>query len=221
MGVLLMLMTLGGLAIAAILLAIAWLNESAWLKKFVLGGVAIWLGFYGVMLIGVSLTSSDRRIAVGDTDGKEYCGFYLDCHMHTAVSDVRRSRSIGPLRTKGEYYIVAVNISSNAKAATLGLHNVAASVIDADGREYERDLRAEEELGPQPEFEELVGPGESFTKEIVFDLPVDVANPKLDIREGLGIDRLIEAVQIGDEDSIFHARSYFKLQEQNTGESVK
>ena len=45
MGVLLMLMTIGGVIVAAILFTVAWLNESAWLKKFVLGGVAIWFLF--------------------------------------------------------------------------------------------------------------------------------------------------------------------------------
>jgi hypothetical protein len=220
MGILLMVMTVGGLLVAGVLLAIAWLNESAWLKKFVLGGVAIWLAFYAVMLIGVSLMSSERTIEIGDTDGKEYCGFYLDCHMHTMVSRVRRAKSIGSRTAKGEFYIIAVKVFSNAKAATLGLSTVGAHVVDSTGSTYTRDLQAEDELGPQPGFEDKIGPSESFVKEIVFDLPVGVKGPRLDIREG-GINGLIEAFLIGDEDSIFHKRNYFKLQEQNVGVSVK
>lgn len=50
---------------------------------------------------------------------------------------------------------------------------------------------------------------ESFEREIVFDLPANVQNPRLDIREGCGVDRLIEAVLIGEEDSIGHKRNYF------------
>jgi hypothetical protein len=204
-------MTVGGLILAAVLLAVAWLNESAWLKKFVLGGVAIWFVFYGLMLIGVSLMGEERLIAIGDREGKAYCGFYLDCHMHTAVTDVRRAKTIGDNTANGEFYIVRVNVFSDAKAATLGLLTVDAHVEDAAGRTYARDLLAEEALAPQPEFDHKVGPSESFEKEIVFDLPVGVDRPKLDIREGYGIDHLIEAFLIGDEDSIFHKRSYLKL----------
>jgi hypothetical protein len=206
-----MLLTTGGLLAAGVLFAIAWLNESAWLKKFVLGGVAIWLAFYALMLIGASLMSKERLIAIGDKEGKEYCGFYLDCHMHTAVSAVRRVKTIGNKTANGVFYIVTVNVFSNASRATLGLLTVDAHVVDVAGRTYTRDLTAEEALAPQPDFERQVGPNEHFDKEIVFDLPVDVAQPKLDIREGYGIDHAIESVLIDDEDSIFHARNYFKL----------
>jgi len=66
MGVLLMLMTIGGLILAAVLLGIAWLNDSAWLKKFVLGGVAIWLIFYIAMLLGFSFTSTEKTLQFGE-----------------------------------------------------------------------------------------------------------------------------------------------------------
>ena len=63
MGVLLMLMTIGGLIVAGILLGIAWLNQSAWLKKFVIGGVAVWLAFYVAMLLGFSFFSTETTLA--------------------------------------------------------------------------------------------------------------------------------------------------------------
>ena len=150
-------------------------------------------------------------IEIGDREGKAYCGFYLDCHMHTAVTDVRRAKTIGDNTANGEFYIVRVNVFSDAKAATLGLLTVDAHVEDAAGSTYTRDLIAEEALAPQPDFAQQVEPSESFDKEIVFDLPADVDRPKLDIREGYGIDHFIEALLIGDEDSIFHKRSYLKL----------
>jgi len=104
MGVLMMLLTLGGLVAAGILLTMAWLNESPWLKKFVIGGVVIWFAFYALMLIGFSIASKERLIAIGDADGKEFCGFYLDCHMHTAVLDVRKTKSLGARRAIGEFF---------------------------------------------------------------------------------------------------------------------
>ncbi|HYJ91778.1 MAG TPA: DUF4352 domain-containing protein [Pyrinomonadaceae bacterium] len=211
MGVLLMLMTIGGLILAAVLFGIAWLNDSTWLRKFVLGGVAVWLIFYIVMLLGFSFASTEKTLPIGEA--KEYCGFYLDCHMHTTVTNVTRTKTLGNKTANGEFYIVSVKVFSNAKRATLGLLSVDAHVADANGQTYTRDMQAETQLPPQPDFERQITPSETFEKQIVFDLPIDVQNPRLDMREGYGIDHVIEAVLIDDEDSIFHKRNYFALSE--------
>ena len=219
MGVLLMLMTIGGLVVAGVLLAVAWLHQSPWLEKFVLGCLAIWVAFYMVALLAVSLASEERTLSFHEP--KEYCGFYLDCHMHTAVTAVERTKTIGEITAKGAFHIVKVKVFSNARRATLGLLAVDAKVLDDLGNIYERDLAAEEQLPPQPLFEKQISPSESFEKQIVFDLPETVENPRLDLREGYGIDRAIEALLIGDEDSILHKRNYFKLLEQNQSAGVK
>ena len=211
MGVLLMLLTIGGLIVAVFLLIAAWLNESRWLTKFVVGGVAVWFAFYFAMLLGFSLFSNEKTLAIGEA--KEYCGFYLDCHMHTAVAAVRRAKALGDLIANGEFYIVTVKVFSDARRATLGLLTVDAHVIDGDGNKYTRDIGAESQLPSQPDFERKVGPLGSFEKEIVFDLPADVKDPRLDMHEGYGIDRVIEAVLVDDEDSILHKRNYFDLSE--------
>ena len=219
MGVLLMLMTIGGLIVAAILFLIALYTGEAWLAKFVCGGVVVWFVFYFTMLIGVSLFSSEKTIELNEP--KAFCGFYFDCHMHAAVKSVRTAKSIGGKTANGKFYIVTVKVFSDAVKAALGLITVEAHVVDASKREYARDLDAETQLPAQPEFEKQIGPQESFEKEIVFDLPVDIKDPRLDIREGYGIDHAIETVLIGDEDSIFHKRVYFNISEQNTLAGVK
>ena len=209
MGVLLMLMTIGGLIVATVLLVVSVVTKKTWLTKFVLGGVAVWFVFYDVMLLGFSLTSEEETLALKEP--KAFCGFYLDCHMHTAVSGVRTAKTLGDRTANGEYYIVKVAVFSNAVRATLGLTELGANVIDAAGGHYHRDLKAEAQLPTQPEFEKRIGPEESFEKEIVFDLPFDVQDPRLDLREGFGIDHMLETVLVGDEDSILHKRTYFKL----------
>jgi hypothetical protein len=209
MGVLLVLMTIGGSIAALVLLAVARLNESSWLKRFVLGGTAIWFGFYFLMLIGVSLNSSERTLAVGEA--KEYCGFYLDCHMHTAVTGVRTAKTLGNVTAKGAFHIIKVKVFSDANREALGLLNVDARVVDEAGNTYERDLTAEAQLAPQPEFERQTSPDKSFEKEIIFDLPARAVGPRLDIREGYAVDRAIEAFVIGDEDSLMHKRNYFDI----------
>ena len=219
MGVLLMLMTIGGVMAAIVLLFISYLTKKAWLRTFVIGGVLVWFVFYVVMLIGFSAMSAEKNLSLNEP--KEFCGFYLDCHMHTAVTGVKREKSIGDRTANGEFYIVKVKVFSDAKQATLGLHMVDAKVLDDQKRAYERDHEAETNLGERPPFDQKISPVESFEKEIVFDLPADVRNPRLDLRDGYGIDHVIEAVLIDDEDSIFHKRNYFNISEQQNVAGVK
>jgi hypothetical protein len=94
---------------------------------------------------------------------------------------------------------------------------VTATVIDYGGNKYYRDEQAEDQLPSQPRFEKRISPAESFEKEIVFDLPRGVSGPLLDIRAGYPM----EAMLIGDEDSILHKRNYFQLSEQAYSASVK
>jgi hypothetical protein len=212
MGVLLMLMTIGGVLAAVVLFIISLATGKIWLRNFVFGGVVVWFVFYAVMLLGFSLASKEKNLGLNEP--KEFCGFYLDCHMHTAVAGVQRTKTIGDKTARGEFYIVKVEVSSNAKREPLQLIGTEAKVIDEQKRSFTRDTEAEARLGAQPEFETRIGPRETFTKEIVFDLPADVKEPRLDIRDGYGIDTCIEAVLIGDEDSVFHKRNYFTLEAQ-------
>lgn len=209
MGLILMLLTIGGMMIAFVVLTISFVLKTAWLRRFVLGGVALWLMFYTLLLLGTSLLSTEKTLAAAEP--KEFCGFYLDCHMHTAVKGVRTTNAIGEWRAEGEFYVVSVEVFSDAVRAKLALSKPGATVYDAAGEHYHRDLEAEALLRPQPEFNKLIGPEESFIKELVFDLPAGVKDPRLDIREGFGLEQMLEAVLIGDEDSIFHKRTYFEL----------
>lgn len=153
-------------------------------------------------------------------ESKEFCGFYLDCHLRAAVTDARKTKMLGDKTANGEFYIVKIKVSSNAKRATLGLLTVDARVIDDRNREFTRDLQTESQLGEQPPFEQRISLTESFEKDIVFDLPADVENPRLDIREGYGVDHVIEAVLIGDEDSLFHKRIRFNLEKPQTNANL-
>lgn len=219
MGVILMVMTIGGSIVAAILLIVARVTKKTWLKHFVFGGLTTWFAAYIFLLFVGSFFSVEQTLALNEP--KEFCGFYLDCHLHTAVADVRRTKTLGDKTASGEFYIVKVKVFSDAKQATLGLITVDAKVVDASKQTYARDEQAETFLGEQPPFDKQITPTETFTKEIVFDLPVNVQNPRLDIREGYGIDHAIEAVLIGDEDSIGHKRNYFKLEQQSQTAGVK
>jgi hypothetical protein len=219
MGVIFLTMTIGGLIAAALLLAISHRTKRVSLRAFVMGGVTTWLAGYVILFFIASFFSRERTLALNEP--KEFCGFYLDCHMHAAVTGVHTTKTLGDRTAKGQFYVVKVKVFSDAKRATLGLLTPEATVVDAEGKLYSRDESAEVAIGDQPAFDRKISATESFTKEIAFDLPIDVKNPRLDIREGYVIDHAIEAILIGDEDAFGHQRNYFKLEEQPQVASVK
>ena len=208
MGLLMILATIGGLGLAFILLIIAAWTKQVWLSKFVSGAVAVWLVFYTTMLLGVSLASREKTLQLNEA--KAFCGFYLDCHLYASVSDVRTAKQIGDKTAQGVFYIVKVKIFSDARRAAIGLHNPQFEVVDEQRRIFEptEDLT----VSGNP-FERKVPAGGSFEGEVVFDLPTDIKNPRLDIAEGIGIDKVIESVLIGDEDSVLHKRVRFSLEQ--------
>ena len=128
MGAILLLMTIGGSIIAAILLAISIWKSKSWLRNFVLGGVTVWYSFYIIIFLVSSFYSEEKTLALSEP--KEYCGFYLDCHMHTAVVAVRKAKTLGDKTANGEFYIVKVKVSSNAKREPLRLVETEAKVVD-------------------------------------------------------------------------------------------
>jgi hypothetical protein len=215
-------MTIGGLVVAALLLAVSLITKKCWLTRFTLSGVAVWLVFYAVMLLGFSLTSSEKVLGAGEA--KEYCGFYFDCHMHTTVTGVRTAKTIGDQTANGRFYIVIVKVFSDAKNPNIKLHLIEAKarVVLANGEKIARDEAAEASLPTAGvSLDRDITNLETIEKEIVFDVPADAANPKLLITEGYGIDKSIEHILVGDEDSLFHAQTFFELKEQNDTAGVK
>ena len=216
MGAILLIMTIGGLIVAAILLATSFWMKLAWLRTFVLGGVTVWFVFYAIIFLISSIYSEERTLSLNEP--KEFCGFYIDCHLHTSVSDVTKTKNFGGKTASGEFYIVKIKVLSDAKQEPLGLITPNFEIIDADGNNFKRDTSLEK---PEPHWEQKIPAGGIFEKEIIFDLPIQIKNPRLDIREGYGIDHVIEAILVGDEDSFLHKRKYFKLEEQQQTASVK
>ncbi len=222
MGAILLLMTIGGSILALILLAIAVRTKKTWLKHFVLGGVAVWFSFYIIIFLMSSIFSVEKTLALNEP--KAFCGFYLDCHLQTAVLNVQKTKTIGDKTANGEFYIVKVKVFSDAKNPSIAMRLLEpkAVVKTGSGEVFTRNSDAESLLPTaQIPLNKDVKTNEPFEKEIVFDLPPDAKNPRLDISEGYGIDKVIEAVLIGDEDSLGHQRQLFKLAEQIVNVNVK
>jgi hypothetical protein len=88
-------------------------------------------------------------------------------------------------------------------------------VRDGVGRVFARSLAAEVALAaegaPSTPLTETVEAGGSFLTTAVFDVAVDARDLTLDVTDGYAIDRAIEAVLVGDEDSFVHKRTRFRL----------
>ena len=134
---------------------------------------------------------------------------YLDCHLHTVVIGVRTSKTIGSRTANGMFTVVNVKVFLDARNPNIRfrLLEPEAVAIDPSGKTYSRDTDAEAAL---PSAGVSLGAdikgSQTIEKEIVFDLPENVAAPRLLITEGYGVDKWIESMLIGDEDSILHKR---------------
>ena len=204
-GALLLAMLIGGLIggeiLARLLPRWGYPKAKRGLRILMLAGAAAYAGG----LLTVSLASRERVLARGET--LKFCGFYLDCHLGVAVEGVDQQAFIGDTRAKGAFYIVRLRVSSDARQATLHLGRPRFKVIDGAGQSYERAEAAEGKLGGGASDDLLVRPvsaGDSYKVRLVFDLPTNVAEPRLMVTDAAGVDRLLEGMLIGDDDSILH-----------------
>lgn len=176
-----------------------------------------WAVLYLGAVLAFSVSSTEQ--VLGLNQPKRFCGFYLDCHAMVSLVDVARSRTLGAgaqaATAAGLYYVVTLRQSSDGKRVPIGIADPVATVIDADGIRYDRSSAAEAALaaieGPQPGLGHAVQAGSGYTTKLVFDLPRDVSDPRLHVAEGGWLARLSELFLIGDEDSMLHKRSVFRL----------
>jgi hypothetical protein len=214
----LMLLTFFGLLVAGIVFVAALRARNSTLLVGVLTVTVVWLATYMVVLLAVSLQSQEK--VLGFNQVKPFCGFYLDCDLHVTVTDATTSKTLPGVPSaspaQGEYYLVTMKIISDAKRETITPYELIARVLGDSGQVITRDTQAEAALekasGKSIPMEQSVAAGQSYTKTLVFDVPTSVTNPKLFITEGLWIDRALETFLIGDEDSLMHAHTVFRLE---------
>lgn len=199
----------GAALVGAIVALLA--GRRRWAGVIALGAVA-WLAVYGALLVATSLTSHEEALPEGSA--KRFCGVYLDCHLGVEVTDARRVDALGPLEApahpdNGAFAVVTVRVSSDAERATLPLRNPVVALRDADGAVWQRDPEGERALalegGAVRPLEGEVTAGSSYTVDVVFDVPAELADPRLDVTSGEWLERASELFLIGDEDSWLHA----------------
>jgi len=204
-GMVLILMTagLGLVSLAAVITALA--RRRPRHALLIAGGYALWLALHLGFVAAVSLGTPLRVLAPGGV--KRFCGFYLDCHLGAAVVGRQRLAALDRLQPRGVFEVVAVEISSTARAARLRPYGLRAALVDRAGRRYEIDAVAEqrwEATHVEQPFEQTLDPGGAYRKDLVFDVPAEARGLALDIRERGLPDDVLEWLLPGDDDSFMH-----------------
>jgi hypothetical protein len=163
---------------------------------------------YLAALLIFSLASHEVVLARGEE--KHFCE--IDCHLAYSIVDTRQSKTLATAPnqtpTRGVYAVVTIKtrfdettISPRRGNALLYPNSRALMLIDEQGNRY----------GPSSQsgtpLTNPLRPGESYTTDLVFDLPADVKRATLLINEGDWITHLI----IGHENSPLHKKTEFQL----------
>ncbi|HUQ32563.1 MAG TPA: hypothetical protein VM095_10615 [Pyrinomonadaceae bacterium] len=188
-------------------------------KKIGLAAATV-LGLYLSLLVAFSFMSREKALAIGEE--KHFCE--IDCHVANSVLSVRKTKTLGdgPQQqaiSKGIFYVVTVRtrFDETTTSATRGdglltPNSRILTALDGEGNSYEQSVEGQRALaasagGGTPLYTPL-RPGQSYTTELVFDLPADVKNPQLLMREGEYVTRFI----IGHENSFWHEKTKFRLE---------
>ncbi|MHB8501220.1 MAG: DUF4352 domain-containing protein [Candidatus Acidiferrales bacterium] len=183
------------------------------------GGVALTVvACYALLLCGVSLASTEKVLPAGGW--KYFCE--IDCHIGYSVSGVETAGSIGPemrqTSARGQFVIVRLKvwfdehtISPNRGDGPLTPNARRVVLVDVNGRAYAQTPEGEAELarvnGDAGSLRQPLRPGQSFAKDLVFDVPKDASGLRLLITEDDPETLLI----IGHENSLLHKKIYLGL----------
>jgi hypothetical protein len=191
-----------GAALAAVTLVVLYVIARATKResfaritlRLLLGGA----GVYVVMFLVASLTSRNRVLAVGEE--KHICE--VDCHLAYAVAATKSE----PLPNGQVRHTVTVKVrfdeetisSRRPHDATLTPNSRFVALVDEAGRQYP---------GSTDGLKRKLIPGESYTTDIVFDVPADAKDLRLVLRNNDAETAFI----IGHENSLLHGKTTFAL----------
>jgi hypothetical protein len=176
------------------------------------------VGCYLLLLCCVSLASSEKLLPPGGW--KYFCE--LDCHIGYSVAGVQTTSVIGPEMkqesVRGQLVIVHLKvwfdehtISPNRGDGPLTPNARRVVLVDANRDTYLESPEAAATLarlhGDAGPLRQSLRPGQSFTKELVFDVPKDASGLRLLITE----DDPETVLIVGHENSLLHHKIYLSL----------
>lgn len=181
-------------------------------------GLALVAAAYAGLVLAFSVVSGGRVLARGEE--KYFCE--IDCHLAYSVVGVRRAKALGAggarTEARGEFLVATLRtrfdantISSGRGDGALTPNPRAAFVRDAGGRTYDVSAEGRRALategGVGMPLDTPLRPGESYTTELVFELPEGARSPVLLVNESSPETRFI----IGHENSPLHGKTEFGL----------
>ncbi len=186
--------------------------------KFVGLVILVIAGAYLAAILIFSLVSHEKVLARGEE--KHFCE--IDCHLAYSIANVRQTKTLGnaPNQETAQGLFTIVTIKTRFDETTIapwrgnGLlspNRRALTLVDERGNKYSPSTAGQHALdisqsGGTPLVTPL-RPGESYTTEVVFDLPAEVKSPTLLINESDWPTRLV----IGHENSPLHGKTRFQL----------
>jgi len=218
LGALLLLGT--GLLLLVIALALGYsiIMKKAVLTRYSLLTMTIVAGLYLALMLGFSLASSEKVLARGEE--KHFCE--IDCHLAYSITEVRDTKTLGEppnqVTAAGAFRIVTLRtrfdentIGRNRGNGLLYPNSRVVSVSDENGNEYFPSAAAQQLLDKSQTagtaLTSPLRPGETYSTTLAFDLPANIKNPTLWIREGESLTRFV----IGHENSFFHKKTRFQI----------
>ncbi|HWC75090.1 MAG TPA: hypothetical protein VG454_14235 [Gemmatimonadales bacterium] len=162
--------------------------------RTLLGGA----GLYLLLFLSASALSHNRVLAPGEE--KHICE--IDCHLAYSVVGTKSER----LPTGEVRQIVTVKVrfdettisARRPRDATLTPNSRYVALVDAHGHQYP---------GPTDGLQRKLIPGESYTTDIVFDVPATAQDLRLVLRNNDAETTFI----VGHENSLLHGKTTFAL----------
>jgi hypothetical protein len=199
---------------AALALAGSLVARKFRLAKFVLIGMLVIAGIYVGAMLAFSLAGREKVLARGEE--KHFCE--IDCHLAYSIANVRQTKTLGTspnqLTAQGLYTVVTLKTrfdeTTIAPWRGNGLLYPNGRVLTLTDERGNQHAPANALDAPQASGTPLTAPlrpGESYTTELVFDLPADVKSATLLINEGEFVTHFI----IGHENSFLHGKTRFQL----------
>jgi len=188
------------------------------LTRITLLGLAIIVGFYFVIMLGFSVASRDEVLARGQE--KHFCE--IDCHLAYSITDVRQTKTLGnapdQVTAAGMFRVVTLKTRFDETTTSLNRENGLlypnsriVAVTDEAGRKYfpspEGQGALERSRAAGTPLTNPIRPGETYTTTLVFDVPAEIRNPTLLIREG----DLVTHFVIGHENTPLHKKTRFQI----------
>lgn len=217
--VLLFLGTIFVLGISLLILFYGATRRSAFFAKFGAGTAAMIAAGYFLLLSGVSLASSEQTLPRGGW--KYFCE--IDCHLAYSVLSAQSAAALGPemqqTSAQGKFVVVRVRtwfdertISAHRGNGPLTPNRRKVLLVDDTGRSYapsQEGQAAFVRLGQSSTpMTQALRPGESYTTDLVFDVPKEARGLRLLITEDDPETRFV----IGHENSLLHKKIYFAVE---------